>query len=357
MPVSIVSANDLSGGRRVGVSIIVPVHNGARELPESLSALVASAAPDDEILVVDDASTDTTAAVASALGVQVFRLAQNAGPAAARNYGAAQAHGDVLLFVDADVIVASDVVGRIRRILDEDSSLAAVFGSYDAYPRAPGLVAQYRNLLHHYTHQQGNRDACTFWAGLGAVRRPIFLAIGGFDGSRFPRPSIEDIELGHRLRQAGYRIRLAPQLQGTHLKQWTLWSMIKTDITCRALPWARLILASGAVPEDLNLRTSQRLSAVLTAVALLTPVLLLLEVRPELWIISLSSLLGAIGLNRRFYALLWRCGGLRLVIGSVPLHLLYFLYGGLTYLYVWGGWKLRGVASALFRRTRAVRTQ
>jgi hypothetical protein len=128
--------------------------------------------------------------------------------------------------------------------------------------------------------------------------------------------------------------------------------MIKTDITCRALPWARLILESRTVPEDLNLRPGQRLSALLVAIALLAAVLL--AARPEFWIVSVISLLGVIGLNRRFYALLWRFGGLRLVIGSVPLHLLYFLYSGLTYLYVWGGWKLRRVATALYRLTRAV---
>ncbi|MGH7314733.1 MAG: glycosyltransferase family 2 protein, partial [Candidatus Rokuibacteriota bacterium] len=72
------------------LSIIVPVYNGARELRESLTAL-AAAAPGEEILAVDDASTDTSAAVATALGARVLRLARNSGPAAARNHGAAQA--------------------------------------------------------------------------------------------------------------------------------------------------------------------------------------------------------------------------------------------------------------------------
>lgn len=354
MPVIADSAAEVTGVSPTRLSIIVPVYNGASVLPASLASLKASAASDEEILVVDDASTDATAAVATDMGARVLRVARNSGPAAARNHGAAQARGSVLLFVDADVVVARDAVARVRRAFDLEPMLGAVFGSYDAHPRAPGLVAQYRNLLHHFVHQQANRDADTFWAGLGAVRRAIFLDVGGFDVKRFPRPSIEDIELGHRLRRAGHRIRLDPELQGTHLKRWTLWSMIKTDITDRALPWARLILESGTVPEDLNLRTGQRLSALLVAVALLSAVLL--AARPEFWIVSVTSLLGVIGLNRRFYALLWRCGGLRLVIGSVPLHLLYFVYSSLTYLYVWGGWKLRRVATALYRLTRAVRT-
>ncbi|MGH7314880.1 MAG: glycosyltransferase, partial [Candidatus Rokuibacteriota bacterium] len=307
-----------------------------------------------EILAVDDASTDTSAAVATALGARVLRLARNSGPAAARNHGAAQARGDVLLFVDADIVVRPGAVSRVRHTFDEEPGLAALFGSYDAHPRAPGLVSRYRNLLHHFTHQQANRDAVTFWAGLGAVRRAVFLEVGGFDAKRFPSASIEDIELGHRLRRAGHRIRLDPELQGTHLKRWTLWSMVRTDITGRALPWARLILESGAVPADLNLRAGQRVSALLVAVAV--PAAALAAARPEFALLSVMSLLGAIGLNRRFYALLRRRGGLPLAIGSVPLHLLYFLYSGASYLYVWGEWRLHGAATALRRLARTVRT-
>ena len=354
MPEKFDSASEMAGVSPTRLSIIVPVYNGASVLPASLASLKTSATSDDEILVVDDASTDATAAIAAAMGVRVLHVAQNSGPAAARNHGAGMARGDILLFVDADVVVAGDAVARVRRAFDREPMLAAMFGSYDAHPRAPGLVARYRNLLHHFVHQQAERDAITFWAGLGAVRRAIFFDVGGFDVKRFPRPSIEDIELGYRLRRAGHRIRLDPELQGTHLKAWTLWSMIKTDITCRALPWARLILESGTVPTDLNLRADQRLSALLVAVAVLGAVLL--TARPEFWIVSAIGLLGAIGLNRRFYALLWRCGGLPLMLGSVPLHLLYFLYSGLTYLYVWSGWKARRIATALYRLTGAVRT-
>jgi GT2 family glycosyltransferase len=322
----------------IRLSIIVPAYNSARELRQSLAALVASATADVEILVVDDASSDATAVVATATSARLLRLAQNSGPAAARNHGAGQARGEILLFVDADVVVRGDTVSRVQRTFDEEPGLAAVFGSYDADPPASGAVSRYRNLLHHFVHQQGNLEAATFWAGLGAVRRDVFAGVGGFDAKRFRRPSIEDIELGHRLRRAGHRIRLDRDLQGTHLKRWTLWSMIRTDVTCRALPWARLILESGTIPEDLNLRSGQRLSALLVAVAVLGA--LLVPVRAEFWILSLTSLLGILVLNRRFYSFLLCRGGLPLVIVSVPLHLPYFLYSGSSYVYAWVEWRL-----------------
>ena len=94
----------------------------------------------------------------------------------------------------------------------------AVFGSYDDAPAAAGLVARYKNLYHHYVHQRSGASAQSFWAGCGAVRRSAFLAVGGFDEERYPRPSIEDIELGYRLTDAGYRIRFRPDLMVKHLK-------------------------------------------------------------------------------------------------------------------------------------------
>jgi hypothetical protein len=317
--------------RATRLSIIVPAYNNPRDLAECLAALRAQAPADAELMVVDDASTDETPAVAVAGGARLLRLTQNSGPAAARNHGAAHATGEVLLFVDADVVVARGAVDRVMRAFAEDPGLAALFGSYDDDPRAPALVSRYRNLLHHFVHQEGNSQAATFWAGLGAVRRAVFLAVGGFDAARFARPSIEDIELGYRLRRAGHRIRLDRALQGKHLKRWGLWSMLRTDVTCRALPWARLILETRHAPEDLNLRASQRVSCVLSGVALAAAL-----GAPWWWPlvgVSALALLGIAAINRRFYALLWRRGGARLTALGFALHVLYFIYSAASFAY------------------------
>lgn len=136
-----------------------------------------------------------------------------------------------------------------------------MFGSYDDTPGEPNFFSQYRNLLHHYVHQTGNEDASTFWGACGAIRRDIFMKMNGFDEG-YARPSIEDIELGYRLKQAGHRIFLAKDIQITHLKRWTLWSMLSADFFCRALPWTRLILENGGFVNDLNLKVSSRVSVI-----------------------------------------------------------------------------------------------
>jgi len=317
----------------ISISIIVPVHNNAHDVPECLSALGTSCHPDSEIIVVDDGSTDDIVSVAMPMGVRLLHLAKNSGPSAARNHGARHARGDILFFVDADMVVAPGAVSRVLTVFAENPDLAAVFGSYDLEPRAKNVVSQYRNLLHHFVHQNGNPDASTFWAGCGAIRRSVFEQIGGFDEKRFPRASIEDIELGYRLRQAGHRVLLDKSLQGTHLKTWTLRSLVWTDVFYRAVPWSRLIIETKNAPNDLNLQASQRLSLALVSLA---GIFVLLAVfRIELLGLSVAALFGVIVLNRKLYIFFFRRRGFLVAVTAVLLHLFYYLYSGLSYLCVW----------------------
>ena len=183
------------------------------------------------------------------------------GPAAARNDGARRASGEVLVFVDADVLPHHDAFVRVRRAFDLDPELVALFGSYDDSPTAPGAVSAFRNLLHHHVHQEGAGPASTFWAGLGAIRRDSFLDAGGFDADRYSVPSIEDIELGMRLAADRALIVLDPDLLGTHLKRWSLWGMVRTDFTRRGIPWVDLMLRRRQASSTLNLGVRHRLSA------------------------------------------------------------------------------------------------
>src|SRR5690606_34908923 len=136
---------------------------------------------------------------------------------------------DVLVFVDADVVVHGDALARMAAPFDREPALHALFGSYDDDPRCSDIPSRYKNLLHHYVHQHGRPLASSFWAGCGAVKRTAFVAMSGFD-ERYERPSVEDIELGLRLFRAGMAIRLCPEIQATHLKHWTLMNLWRTDI-------------------------------------------------------------------------------------------------------------------------------
>jgi glycosyltransferase involved in cell wall biosynthesis len=237
------------------VSVIMPVRDGARYIAAAIEGLRRSTFQAYELIVIDDASVDGSGEIAAAMGAVVIRPDQWGGASAARMSGAERARGQILAFVDADVVVHPDALSRLVERLATDPGLSAVFGAYDDAPHAPAVLSRFRNLLHTYFHRQGDAEAYTFWTGLGAVRRPAFDAVGGFVDAQ-----LDDIKFGVRLREAGYRIALDTSIQGTHLKDWTLPLMVRTDIFMRGAPWIRLALARGFFRDDLNTSVTQRAS-------------------------------------------------------------------------------------------------
>jgi Glycosyl transferase family 2 len=272
------------------LSAIVPATVSAPTLSRCLIALEHAGA--DEILVADTPAGAT--------------------PALARNLAVERATGDVLVFVDADVVVHPDALERIRERL-RDPALDAVFGSYDDAPEAPGAVSGFRNLLHHHVHHAGAGPADSFWTGLGAVRRAVFDAAGGLDPKR---RWLEDVELGARLVQAGARIELDPAIQGTHLKAYTLAGMLHVDTVERAIPWVDLMLAGRAPRRSLNAGARHRAAALLATGA----VGAVAARRP--WL-ALGALAAFAALNADLYATIARRRGRGEAAAAVPLHVLH----------------------------------
>jgi len=347
----------LGGGagsaQRPSVAVVVPAWDAADHLRRSLPATL-RAAGGAGVLVVDAGSTDATSGVASALGARVLRLPRREGPALARNVGAQAVTAEVVLFLDADCVPHADVVERVRRAFQADPELVSLTGSYDPAPPAGNFFSQYMNLRHHHVHQGARREGATFWAGCGAVRRRVFLEVGGFDAVRYPRPQIEDIELGLRLRGRG-RMRLDPDLQVTHLKRWTLRSVVETDVRARAIPWTRLVLETGRLPDDLNLRRSQRWAAALAPFALLgalgAPVAALAG-RPLLAAASLCALLASLLVCADLVGCFWRRRGPGFALGGWLFHQVHLCYGAATFAAL-AAWELSRRSRARLRARRA----
>jgi len=315
------------------VSIIVPAYNAGGHLEQCLDALLASSYTSFEVIVVDDGSTDDTAALARAKGVTVVQRAQQAGPGAARNEGALRAKGEILFFVDADVRVTGGTVALVAKRFVENPDLDALFGSYDDDPSEKDFLSQYKNLSHHYVHQQSGEEALTFWAGCGAVRKGVFDRAGGFDQRRYTRPSIEDIELGYRMKKMGYRILLDKALQVKHLKRWTLTSLLRADIFHRAVPWSMLMLETDQIPSDLNLQLRSKISTGLLGLLFVTLGMALFRREFLYGTVVLAVLL--VGLNLDFYRFLFHRRGLFFAVLSFFMHMLYYFYSGLAFLSCW----------------------
>ena len=272
--------------------MIIPAADRSQTLERALASVRAAVQAQDEIVVVDE-PRGATATVA-------------------RNRGAGRAVGDLLVFVDADVEVHLDALARIREAFELDPELVAIFGSYDDAPEG-GVVSGFRNLLHHYVHQDSAGEIATFWAGLGAIRRDAFMRAGGF-----VEHPVEDIELGMRLAADGAKIVLDPLVQGKHLKNWNLWSMIRTDFAVRGVPWVGLMLRHRAAAATLNLGWRHRLSA-LACVALVVTLAL------TMWLAAAIALLCVVVLNARFYALLLRRRGPFQAAAGILLHIVHQL--------------------------------
>jgi GT2 family glycosyltransferase len=309
------------------ISVIVPVYNGGTPFETCLSSLRQAVWPPHEIIVVGDGDTDGSSGLAEECGARVLCLPTCGGPARARNTGARVAQGEILFFVDADVAVHPDALKQVLDAFRREPQLAALFGSYDDAPSETNFLSQYKNLMHHYVHQAGRKEASTFWAGCGAVRRDVFLDVGGFD-ERYREPCIEDIELGYRLRAAGHRIRLCKTLLCKHLKRWTVRSLLRADFLMRALPWTELILRHRTLSNDLNLNRASRASVVMLYGLL--GGLVVSSLRPVALALSGALALGLLALNAPLYRFLWRMRGSWFALRAVFWHWLYYGYSGLA---------------------------
>ena len=305
---------------RPDISIVVPVHNGAATLRSALEALQSAPGPRRELIVVDDGSTDSSAAIAELMGLRVVKHAQRRGCGEARNTGVKHTTAQILVFVDSDVAIAPDALERIVSFLAENPNYAAVFGSYDSKPGDPGFVSQYRNLLHRFIHQNGKRDAETFWTGLGAVRRAAFQTVGGFRKNCTPIP---DVLLGLDLSDAAFRIRNDPDLVGKHLKPWSMRTMVTTDVFLRAVPWTLIILARGQFTNDLNTSLRYRIGVVATNVAVAS--LLMAFFTPPFFAIAALALFTTLFANGQLLGHFWKERGPLFALRVVPMHIVHQL--------------------------------
>jgi GT2 family glycosyltransferase len=293
-----------------------------------LQSLAASDTTPEEVIVASDGDSDGSWRVAEEFGAQVLRIPTRQGPAHARNLGARAAKGDILFFFDADVAIPKNAMGRVIDTFQRSPDVAALFGSYDDEPFEINFLSQYKNLLHHYVHQRSKEEASTFWSGCGAIRREVFLAMGGFDEG-YLGPTIEDIDLGYRMKKAGYRIRLVKELQVKHLKRWEVMSLLKADFLYRALPWTDLILNEGRFIDDLNVGLSGRLSVICTF-------LLLSTLCGAFWIpwllaAAVACMIGLLLINRDVYRFFLKKRGWHFAVKTIPWHWAYFFYSGLAF--------------------------
>jgi glycosyltransferase involved in cell wall biosynthesis len=314
------------------IAVIVPARDAAATIGACLTAIGRQTWPIADLIVFDDGSSDATGALAESYGARLMsHRGKPLGPAAGRNRAAWVAEADYLFFVDADVTIYEDTLERLLIECRKTGAVAA-FGSYDDAPPSRRMSSLYANLRHHFTHQTGDRDAVTFWSGIGLIRRDVFIGFDGFDAELYPLPSIEDIELGSRIARRGHRIRLVPDARGSHWKDWSVRRLWHADVIMRAVPWATLIADGRAADAALNVAPAERAKALVAGMILVfVPAA---AVWPAALVATLLLVVVYIVVNRAFFALLARQAGLRGLVVGILLHWCYHIYASATFLIV-----------------------
>ena len=216
------------------VSVVTPTYNRRERLGRVLTALAAQDADPKtfEVVVVDDGSTDDTASFLEQqrFGFELRHVRQaNAGPARARNVGIEAARGELVLFLDDDVVPAPHLVSE--HVRSHDDPQLAVIGPLASLPHyaQPWVAWEQDKLETQYSAMARGEYEATFrqfWTGNASVRREHLLAAGGFD-TEFLRA--EDVELGLRLKRLGVKFRFNPRALGHHHAERSLDSWARAQ--------------------------------------------------------------------------------------------------------------------------------
>ncbi len=183
------------------VSVIIPAYNASRTLRACLESVLAAEYDGEvEVIVVDDTSTDDTAAIAADLGCRVIRRDGNGGPAVARNAGAGEARSDILLFIDADTEMRRDTIREGVRAISR-KGVGAATGIYEPEPINTGFFPRYYAYLKFHAFTSSGADRITaFGAQCAVISKCLFDMVGGYRSVPWG-VDVENEELGHRINQ------------------------------------------------------------------------------------------------------------------------------------------------------------
>ena len=237
------------------ISVVIPSFRGAARLPLILGALRDQRGADDEILVIDDCSTDDTAEVARRYDATVHTMAVNSGVGCCRNEGLRRAKHDVQAFFDDDVIPLEGYLDAVRaRFADPEMMICQGPHTPDAVLPNPDIWEQAEAIMWHHslTTKWVRKGRCsTLYSGHFCVRRPFLLEVGLFRED-FGGAGGEEFELAGRILERA-TITYAPELLSRHQPK-SLWPRLKA-IFRRAQYYKRVF--NGHTAQDRAILTDK----------------------------------------------------------------------------------------------------
>jgi len=328
------------------LSVVVPTRQSADVIARSLEALRASDLPREcwELIVVDDASSDDSAAVAATQADVVVRLpGEPRGTAYALNRGFDVARGELVAFLSAGVCVVPDTLRRLVASLASEPDVVAVCGTFDCdTPEPASLVASYDGLYESYVRHRSAGDTDTLWPACSAVRATAFAQAGMFDEWCVGRPRTAAAEMGRRLRAVGGRIVLRTDVCVRPIRGQTLGRLLGETLRDDGTPSTAAespVQGAGAQCAG-RMQRAEWWSAALMGGAVALAVLAAAAHLPAA-VVGVLALLAAVDVvNGAFYAHVARRRGAGHAMRLAPLHTLRMLCAGGALV---GGWLYRHV--------------
>ncbi len=222
------------------VSVIIPVKNSSKTIGQCIRSVKRSYYKNYEIIIVDDHSTDDSVEIANSYKCNVIQVKDGNGANNARNIGASAAKGEILMFVDSDIVLRRETILGIVEALEENQ-LDAVVGVYSTKHRHDTLVSQYKNLWVRYSYIKSPPTIDWLFGSISGIKRRAFEKLGGFNVDLLAKHGHDDIELGKRAAQAKLNIELDIEIEVEHLKNYTLLSFIKNEFN-RSVGFAELAI-------------------------------------------------------------------------------------------------------------------
>lgn len=214
--------------KQYNVSVVIPVYNAEKEIENCLNAVCNSKYVASEVIVVDDCSLDSSALIASKFNCRVIKNEVNKGPSESRNIGAFAAKGELILFLDSDIIVEEDTLTKIVSSFNQYPDIVGVWGVISKRHPNNNYYSQYKNLFLHFCSLKFEKFSSHLVSAVAAIKKNIFIEFGGFD-TKFKTVCIEDVDLGYRLGSRGFKIYLNRDIQVVHTKYYSFKKLVKND--------------------------------------------------------------------------------------------------------------------------------
>ncbi|MFC1889068.1 glycosyltransferase family 2 protein [Thermodesulfobacteriota bacterium] len=257
------------------VSVIIPVHNAEATLEACLKSIFHTAHSNIEVIVVDDASTDGSRRIAETFDCTILESAENRGVATARNTGAELAKGDILYFVDADILQVGDNITAIVECLRSRPDISFLCASLARESTGGGFWERYATLRYYYLTSMFPEDRILKeipWLASesAAIRRGAFGEVGGFD-QRFKDVGCEEHEIGRRIRDR-HKIYMHKEIIIQHFRK-NFFKFLKSRFA-RSLQYSSRMPRLGGFDREGSASFGERIDSALSFLGLTTALLL-----------------------------------------------------------------------------------